>query len=49
MRYFAVVAAAAALRVTDLGDLDLPKLEDRHDDVAEAFILAQQEKITKSQ
>merc|ERR1711971_59498 len=49
MRYFAVFAAAAALRVTDLGDLDLPRLDDRHDNNADKFLLAQKDKITKSQ
>ena len=52
MRFFAVVVATIgcqALRVTDLGDLDLPKMEDRHDDSADKFILAQQDKISKSQ
>ena len=49
MRYFAVFAAAAALKVTDLGDLDLPRLDDRHDITADKFMLSQKEKITKSQ
>ena len=32
MKFIAILAVAAAHRIKDLGDLDLPKLRDEHDE-----------------
>ena len=50
MRFMGILAVAVgcqALKIKDLGDLDLPKLRDEHDESRTEQILAQAETVSK--
>ena len=40
---FALIAVASAIKIKDIGDLDLPPLKDEGDEIAEKLVLAQSE------